>query len=301
MTGPQAQHQPEGATALFLDATVATRRGELEAGAVAASGALELFRARGDADGRARAVNLLGAIAFERGALDEAERRFEESLALAHLLHDARLAARASNNLASVIHLRGSPESALPLYHTALLSYQRLGDRRGAAETYHNLNLTFRELGRLDDAEAASAQAVRHAELTGEPGLMSLTVAGQAEVELLRGDLDVAARTIDRANRLAIEAGDRIGLVEVSHLRARLLLRRGDHRAARAEAAGARKAAIEHESALLAAECAAVAALAARADGDAAGAAALRDEARSAFEGLRAVNFSRRFEAAWEA
>ena len=41
------------------------------------------FRARGDADGRMRALNLLGVIRIERGRLGEAEVSLAEALDLA--------------------------------------------------------------------------------------------------------------------------------------------------------------------------------------------------------------------------
>ncbi len=287
-------------TDLLLDATDATRRGELDRAVTGAAEALALFRARGDADGRARAVNLLGAIAFERGDLAAAEGRFAEALSLAITLGEPTLAARASNNLASVAHLRGRPESALGLYRTALLSYQRLGDRRGMAETWHNLVLTFRDLDRPAEADTSSAEAVRHAGLVGDTRTLALATTGRAAAALLRGDLDVAERSVERAIALAAEAGDVLGGVEARHLRARVLLQRGEAAAALEEALEARNTAREHASALLDAECSGVAALAARRLGRAREAEAYRGEALERFHSLSALNYIRRLEAAWD-
>ncbi len=286
-------------TELLHDATAATRRGDLDAGRRRARGALEAFTARGDTDGRARAVNLLGAIAFERGDLEDAEAGFAEALSLAIRLGEPTLAARASNNLASVVHLHGQLETALGLYRTALLSYQRLGERRGMAETCHNLAITFRDLESPDEVDAASAEALRHAELVGDTALLGLVMTGRAEAALLRGELEVAERAIERADALAAEAGDIVGQAEAGHLRARLLLRRGEAVAALGEALRAGAVALERGSALLAAECAGVAALAARSAGRRADAEAHRTEALASFGRLRAVNYARRLDAAW--
>ena len=288
-------------TELLQHAVAATRRGELEAGQIGATNALELFRSRGDQDGRARAVNLLGAIAFERGELTEAETSFAESLSLALRLEEPTLAARASNNLASVVHLRGRPEVALGLYRTALLSYQRLGDRRGMAETLHNLAITFRDLDQPGEIDDASSEALRHAELTGDAALLALVTTGRAEAALGRGELDVAERSVDRALALAAAAGDVLGGVEARHLRARLLLHRGDAAAALDEALQAGAMARAHASALLDAECRGVAALAARRLGRAEAAERYRAEALEGFESLDARNYIRRLEAAWDA
>ncbi|HEU4698677.1 MAG TPA: tetratricopeptide repeat protein, partial [Gemmatimonadales bacterium] len=151
----------------LLAATAATRVGDLERGEALAGAALERFHERVDADGRMRALNLLGAIAWERGRLDAAAACWSEATALAHQLRDSLVAAHASNNLALVAHLRGQPEVALGLFRTALLSYQRLGDRRGTAQAYHNLSLSFRQLGDRREAESTAREAVRHAELVG--------------------------------------------------------------------------------------------------------------------------------------
>src|SRR4029453_8051665 len=115
-------------------------------------------RARGDDDGRMRALNLLGVVCFERGRPAEAEAAFGETLALAPRLGDSLAAARACNNLASTLHLRGRAEEALGMYRGSLLAYQRLGDRRGTAETWHNLGLSYRQLREWRCGAAATAQ-----------------------------------------------------------------------------------------------------------------------------------------------
>ena len=169
---------------VLRDATAAMRQGNLPGAAALAGAAATRFRARGDADGRMRSENLLGAVAFETGQVREAEGYFGTALELAHGLDDSLMTARASNNLASVAHLTGRPEVALSLYRTALLSYQRLGDRRGMAETSHNLGIAFRQLGQWTDAERAAEEAVRHAEVSEDVALRALALVGLAELHL---------------------------------------------------------------------------------------------------------------------
>jgi tetratricopeptide (TPR) repeat protein len=285
--------------AVLAAAAAALRAGNPRDAARLVETALEQFRSRADADGQMRATNLAGAIAFERGRLDEAERAFGEALELSRRLGDRLVEARAANNLASVAHLRGRPDAALSLYRGALLSYQRLGDRRGAAETWHNLSLSFRQVPDLRQADAAAVEAVRHAELAGEPGLLALTVLGRAEVTLERRDFALATREIERAFELATKAGDQLGMAEARRLAALLAYRQGQYARARSEAEAARQVAREQDSALLAAECAAVAALAARAAGDPAAAETLRAEAESGYRQLGAESLRMRLEEAW--
>ena len=289
-----------GETALNA-ATAAMRAGRTHEAAHLVGDALTYFRERADADGQMRATNLAGAIAFEHGRLADAERDFGEALEIARRIGDTLMAARASNNLATVAHLQGRPEAALSLYRGALLSYQRLGDRRGAAETWHNLALTFRQIPDLRQADDAAVEAVRHAELVGDPALIALTLLGRAEVDLERRDFELAARQIARARELAGKAGDRLGVAEARRLGALLAYRQGDFAAARTEAEAARVTAEEQESALLAAECSAVAALAARASGDPETAERFRRQALEGYRQLRADALTARFEEAWKA
>jgi hypothetical protein len=187
------------ADARLLAATAATRLGQYADGSALAEQARVRFGARGDLDGKMRALNLLGVLAFERGHLAEAEEYLAEALRLATHLEDSLIAARACNNLASVLHLRGRPDEAVGLYRAALLSYQRLGDRRGTAETYHNLGLTYRQMAEYPEAEKAVRQAVRHAEFVGEPSLMALTTTGRAELRVDVGEISLAYPELERA------------------------------------------------------------------------------------------------------
>jgi len=219
------------------------------------------FRARGDADGRMRSLNLLGVIRIERGRLGEAEVSLAEALDLARRLGDSLTAARACNNLASARHLRGYADEAVGLYRGALTAYQRLGDRRGTAEAYHNLGLLYRQLGEWRDAEDATDKALRHAGVVGERGLLALATTGRAELMAERGQLAQARQELKRAERWVIDAGDDVGRAEVERVRALVAYKGGDLAAALASAEAARATALSFDSALLAAECSALLAL----------------------------------------
>ncbi|HEU4647562.1 MAG TPA: tetratricopeptide repeat protein [Gemmatimonadales bacterium] len=291
-----ARQRPDVA---LLAATSATRLGELAEARALAEDALAAFRARGDRDGRMRALNLLGVIGFEQGRVADAEAALVEALSLARELEDSQLAARASNNLASLEHLRGRGAEALVLYRSALLSYQRLGDRRGTAETYHNLGLVFRHLGSWQQAEDAEAEALRHAEVVGESSLLAIVVTGQAELRVERGDLALAEPELGRAARLAEEAGDELGIAEVGRLRARAALRRGEGERALREAEAAYALAGQHGAAVLRADCGAALALALRMLNRIEEAEARRAEVLEAYEVLGAAGLAERFRAEW--
>lgn len=283
----------------LLAATAATRLGEYTTGVALAESALQRFRSRADSDGRMRATNLLGAIAFEHGRLDDASRAFAETLDLARELGDTLMAAHASNNLASVAHLGNRPDEALSLYRTALLSYQRLGDRRGTAQTYHNLGLSFRQMSDWLDAEDSALQAMRLASQVGEGSLMALTVTGRAEIHLARGELELAARDLERATELARAADDELGILDAGRLGAWLALASGKPAQAYDLAESARRKAQSLDSLQLRAECAAVAAVAARALGRTADAEARKAEALEVFARLGAERLRQDLERHW--
>lgn len=285
----------------LLAATAATRLGDFAAGDRMAAQALERFRQRADLDGRMRSLNLIGAIAFEQGRLGDAELAFGESLRAARQTADVAMAARVSNNLASVVHLRGAEEDALERFRSAMLEHQRIGDRRGAAEAYHNLGMAYRQLGAWQLAENAATQAVRHAELVGEAGLIGLVLCGRAELDLDRGDTALARQRIERAAALARSAGDEVGIVEADRLLALTDLQEGKPEPAATRALAAGRRAEELGAALASGECAAVAAIALRQLGRADEAAREYAFARDTFDRLGAARLRERLDRGWNA
>jgi tetratricopeptide (TPR) repeat protein len=285
----------------LLAATAATRLGELATGASLADEALRQFRARGDWDGSMRSLNLLGAIHWERGEMAAAASRFAEALHFARQLGDSLMLARACNNLASVAHLQGRADDAAELFRGALLAYQRLGDRRGTAETYHNLGLAYGQAGEWRQAEDAAADAVRHAEVVGEPRLLALVLTSRAELRIERDDPALAQRELERAGRFATEAADDIGGAEVDRVRALAALHQEDWLRALEHADEARRVALKYDSALLAAECAGIAALALRALGRLEQATERRTEAEAGFRRLGAATLLERLQRQWGA
>jgi tetratricopeptide (TPR) repeat protein len=273
----------------LLAATAATRMGELDLGTNLGAEALGQFSSRGDRDGRMRALNLLGAIHWERGHIAEAEWCFAEALRLARQLDDSLMLARACNNLASVAHLQGRSDEAAALYRGALLAYQRLGDRRGTAETYHNLGFAYRQAGEWREAESAAVNAVRHAEVVGEPGLLALVLGAKAELSIERGDTALAERELERAAGYAEQSADEIGRAEVHRVQALNALHQGNWHLALMHATTARAVAVTHDSVLLAAECAGITAGALKALGRTGEAAEHRMEAEAGFRQLGAT------------
>lgn len=273
---------------LLAVAAAATRLGRLQQGEELASAALGRYRARADDEGRVRAENLLGAIAFARGDIKGASRHWQAAIAIGRAAGDVLTVARASNNLASVAHLTGDVTGARALYRESLAGYQRLADRREIAGILTNLAFTYRWAGDPGTAARLGEDAVRHAELVGDPTLLALVFVGRAETLVDAGEFAVAEHLLSRSEHLASDAGDDVGVGEVHRVRGERSLRLGEPDAALSSALAGHAIGDRCGQPLLRAECAALAARAARRLGRTAEADRHQGEARATFQALGA-------------
>jgi tetratricopeptide (TPR) repeat protein len=283
----------------LLAADAAARLGELSLSQQLATSAFHQFAGTGEQPGLMQASNLLGAIAFERGQVIHARGYFAKTIELARRHGDRPMLARVSNNLGTLSHLSGDSESAIPLYQEAGRLFHTLHDGRGEAEAYHNLGLCLRQLGRLEEAAAAAADAVRLADDAHVRSLQALTVLGQAEIAVEQGYFDAAGKLIVRGAAIAGEAGDQFNGLEAGRLRALVTLRQGDFAVAHHLAEVAASIAGNLGSALLRAECTALSALALRCQGRTKDAIVRQEEALAGFEDLGARVMIDRFRQDW--
>ncbi len=287
------------ASAQLWAATAAARLGRFPVAMKLATAAEEAFRGQASSPEEIRVLNLLGGLHLERGELPQAERRFRQVLARNEDTSDRLIGAHATTNLASILDLRGQSDAALTLYYESLQLYQAAEDTRGIAQTYHNLNLVFRKLEMLEAAESVGRLAVRNAEGSGDPALIALCLAGQAETRIERSDLNGAAKSIARAQAKAAEAGNEMCLAEVGRISAHYHLRHGRTREAVAEAEISRSIAHRCGSVLVAAECAAVSAIGLGREGRIEEANARRMEACRGFDVMEAKYLRDRYAKAW--
>lgn len=282
-----------------LAAQAASRIGEFRLSSALATTAIAGFQQRHDLSGILDCTNLLGALAFERGSLEEAEAHFRTVLELAEAERLPRYTARSANNLGAIAHLRGNTESARYLYEKALRAYAEVDDRRGMAETWHNLALSVREAPLEGNALASCTRAVAAAEQVEAGGLVALTLLGRAEVLIEQGAFADAVRDLTRAETLAWLEGNEPHILETERLRALLALKQSAPREAHQRAELIRSRAEEAGCALIAAESAAIAALALRQDGRDLEAEAAHDLAVASFRAIGALGLLRRQEHAW--
>lgn len=165
-----------------------------------------------------RATVLSGAAQFQLGELDGARHGFNEALALARTDGDDALVARAISNLGAIANIEGDREGALALYNIAVLAHQRLGNARGLAETFHNMAITYRDLGRLADADELERRSAEFAREAAQPLIATIAEMGRAELALRRGDAAFAEALARRAAREFAAAGDFVREAEAHRL-----------------------------------------------------------------------------------
>lgn len=176
-------------------------------------------REASDTYGIMRALNLAGTAAFELGQIDEASEKYHRLQDMAEVEENEDMLSRAANNLGMIANLRGHPEEAIACYRMAIPVYQRLRQMRGLAQTCHNLGLSYRDLGRLDDAVKAFQEAADLAESINHQPLLCMSIVGRAEVQLMASDKELSCELVQRGLQLARDAGDPISEAEALRVR----------------------------------------------------------------------------------
>jgi tetratricopeptide (TPR) repeat protein len=176
-----------------------SRLGRLDVGQQWAMVALSRARVLGDRTLEVRGLNVCGAIALERGGISEATSFFTRAQEEAMQDNDMATLGRCANNLGIIANMQGDYGRAVGAYTRAIAAYQKARNDRGIAESQHNLGITYREQGHLDDAMKAADTALRESERLGDRRLKAQALAGRAEIQVARGEPEVAIREAQRA------------------------------------------------------------------------------------------------------
>jgi tetratricopeptide (TPR) repeat protein len=180
-----------------------------------------------------RATVLTGAAHFVLGELDAARRGFNEALELARADGDDALVAFAMSNLGAIANIEGDRTGALALYHLAISAHQRLGNTRGLAEAFHNMAITYRDLGKLSEADELEQRSAEFARDAAQPLIASIAGLGRAELALRRGDASFAEAKARRAAKEFAAVGDLVREAEANRLAGVACTITGKHRDAR--------------------------------------------------------------------
>jgi putative nucleotidyltransferase with HDIG domain len=107
----------------------------------------------------AQALNVVAIVHQTGGDLDLAESMYTEARITAQSIRDAEALAMIDQNLGTVASIRGDVRRALEAFHLSLDGYRTLGMRDQAAQVLNNIGLAYSDLGELERAAAAYAEA----------------------------------------------------------------------------------------------------------------------------------------------
>jgi tetratricopeptide (TPR) repeat protein len=275
-------------TLALLRGIAYARVGQLEAGQRWAMVALSRARLLGDRPLELRALNVCGAVALERGGMHEATHFFARAQEQAQQDSDQVTLGRCANNLGIIANMQGDYGRAVGAYTRAIAAYQQAKYGPGLAESHHNLGITYREMGKLDQALEAAGTAIREADQLGDRRLKAQGLAGRAEIRLARGEAELARREAERAVSMHRELRDQVLEAEDLRILAGALAALGKSSEAEAQLKDVISRGTEQGRPLLVAITERdLAHLLAR-DGQVAGARELARSARATFDRLRA-------------
>src|SRR5216110_639693 len=198
--GERAQDELEQSPMLALLYGIGhSRLGRLDVGHQWAQVALSRARVLGDRTLELRALNVCGAIALERGGISEATDCLTRAQDEAMQENDMATLGRCANNLGIIANMEGDYGQAVGAFIRAIAAYQKVRYDRGVAESQHNLAIAYREQGSLDDAMQAADAAVRESERMRDLQLKAQALAGRAEIQIARGEPELAIREAQRA------------------------------------------------------------------------------------------------------
>lgn len=223
----------------------------------------------GSASAIAQALNVVAIVHQTGGDLDLAETMYGEARKTAATIGDAQAMAMIDQNLGTVASIRGDVRGALEAFERSLSGYQALGLRDQAAHVLNNIGLAYTDLGELERAGAAYAEAARDfgqehdhtnemnvalnqvqlciaterydeameraqplLELTGEiaPSWRGEVLRHVGVISRERGDYVKAAEYLGRASECAVDAEDLLLKADVSEQLAELYWTQKRHR-----------------------------------------------------------------------
>ena len=161
-----------------------------------------------DRNALGHALNVLAAVRWRLGDLDAAEQLFHEALERGTSTTDPRLQVDVTTNLGSLAKIRGDYREALRYYQEALAHGRRHSLLDNIVLTLNNLGIANLELGRLEAAEEAFAEALTMANALGGLSMRIQLEVNVATLELERRDFVEAKKRCDRGMALAAHLGD---------------------------------------------------------------------------------------------
>jgi putative nucleotidyltransferase with HDIG domain len=151
----------------------------------------------GSATAIAQALNVVAIVHQTGGDLDRAEMMYREARGTAESIRDSEAMAMIDQNLGTVASIRGDIHEALEAFQRSLAGYRALAMRDHAAQVLNNIGLAFTDLGELEQAEAAYAEAaLAFGEEHDQPNEMNVAL-NQVQLCIATGRFEEAQERVD--------------------------------------------------------------------------------------------------------
>jgi len=171
----------------------------------------ESVRREGNSRLHRRLQNLHAAIRLNQGALDEAEELWLDLEAKSHIAGDSLTLSWANANLAIVADIQCRWEESLSRSRRAGVAYQHLGELRALARCHHTMGMTYRQLGRLEEADRHFERAADCFRSNGTDDDIAYTEMERGLTLSMLGDTRLARASVERALERFVRLGHAAG------------------------------------------------------------------------------------------
>jgi tetratricopeptide (TPR) repeat protein len=171
----------------------------------------ESVRREGNSRLHRRLQNLHAAIRLNEGALDQAEELWTDLQEKSDVAGDQLTLSWANSNLAVVADIQCRWEESLSRSQRAGAAYQRLGDLRALARCHHTMGMTYRQLGRLGEADRNFERAADCLRDNGTDDEIAYTEMERGLTLSMLGDTRLARASVERALERFVRLGHAAG------------------------------------------------------------------------------------------
>ena len=176
----------------------------------------------------ARALNESAVLFYERGDLEGAQTRYQLALREAWAADDALLMAFIYQNLGVIANTRGDLREARVLYLESIAASLRSQDPTSAIMVYNNLGMLSADLQEWMESELFFDRGIEMAEREGLREQLTRLYVNRAEPLIGMEEFGLALASLEHAEGLAMEIGNRSALGAVARFRARISRLCGD-------------------------------------------------------------------------
>jgi len=176
----------------------------------------------------ARALNESAVLLYQQGELDGARTRYRQALEEAWQADDALLMAFIYQNLGVIANTRGDLREARVLYLESIAASLRSQDPASAIMVYNNLGMLSADLQEWMESELYFDRGIEMAEREGHREQLSRLYVNRAEPLIEMEEYGLALASLENAEGLATEVGNRSALGDIARFRARISRRCGD-------------------------------------------------------------------------